>query len=82
MRIFRALGIRKHLLGERNLDVANTLYLLVTLWIHQGRKSDAIPLLEECLAVRAEVLGDGHEQTVWRASERSRRALHGWCAMA
>ena len=58
-----SLGVRKRYLGEKHVEVSNTIFELIQIAVRQDRKGEAIPLLEECLDIRAEALGENHPYT-------------------
>jgi tetratricopeptide (TPR) repeat protein len=58
-----SLVVRKRHLGAKHVEVSNTIFELIEIAVRQDRKGEAIPLLEECLEIRSECLGENHPYT-------------------
>ena len=58
-----SLVVRKRHLGEKHVDISNTIFELIDIAVRQDRKWEAIPLLEVCLDIRSECLGENHPYT-------------------
>jgi serine/threonine-protein kinase len=60
----KALGIRRHELGERHPDTLETMNILAMGYLQAGQLDRAIPLHEQVLAARRIELGDDHPSTL------------------
>ncbi|NEQ83522.1 MAG: tetratricopeptide repeat protein, partial [Moorea sp. SIO2I5] len=56
----KVLAIRKKVLGDNHLDVANSLHTLGFLYYKQSKYAEAEPLFQKSLAIRKQQLGNHH----------------------
>ena len=59
----QSLAIREKKLGEKHLDVAQSLNNLASLYESQGKYAEAEPLYQRAIAIFLEKLGENHPNT-------------------
>ncbi len=72
--LFRALEIKRELLGDEHHETAQTMHSIGGFLIQVGRPEEAVPILEKAVEVRKARLGETHPDTV-RSNERLQQAL-------
>ena len=64
--------VRKRVLGEEHHDTLTSMNNLAFTWKSQGRRADAVALMENCLQFRQRTLGPDHPDTLSTQSSQKK----------
>jgi hypothetical protein len=69
----QVMEVGKRVRGVEHPDTLTSMNNLAFTWKEQGRDTEALNLMEECITVRTQILGTDHPDTL-----SSRTTLLGW----